>query len=1439
MMSRSIFSCFLLTSLGFVGGVDGVRAGEPAAQLQKIVLPGENKDSLAELLVADRLVDPKHSPQALGSIIGLGSAPGPLGPIPALALERINQQQWAEAMEEYQRLIDEEGDNLVPSGPRNGPTRGSVQLRRLCHLRMAAAPPSALVQHQKRVSALAEKLYRDGKEKHARQPLRRLVNDLFCSRPAGPALELLGDLAFEQGNFAMALSWWRLLAWPATAEAKDRSLLRIPGDPADPARIKAKQIMALAFLGAHPQAQAELKAFQLEHPKRQGKLAGREGNYAAIVAEVIRNLPRDKNMDEPWTTFAGSPTRNRVSDSISDRWWADGPTWRVSLLSEKDVLPRAGLKQTVPYHPVIVDDKVLIADDRTVKGYHLLTGDKLFHYHPFGADAGPWVRRAMEAFTLTVSRSRIYARFSEPKGKGDKSYLVCLEMVPIANDKDKVRVTERWRIQAKDSVFEGAPLVHDGLAYTAQSRSADKRTHTSLACYDAVSGKSRWLQELCETPDQGGRHDHLLTLADSQIIFCSHSGAIVAVDAGTGKPKWGVRYLSRGPNTKDGLPSPRSLCPPLAADGRLFLAPADSDRIFCLDTLTGQILWDRGGIEVVHLLAVARGRLIFTTPQGLQAIMADSGLDQGGWLKPDVGTLPPLGRGLLAGDWVFWPTRDRKFPLRAVTQDQGEQEDRDPNRLRLLRPGNMVLGNGCLVVAGPDELVGYVSPRRLLQKRQTETGQPTASAQVLYLLAQAQAEVGLDDLALAHFARVANSPDPGQWQGRPLQTLALERRHELLLHLARRAEQTASKPDWPRAAGYLRQAIGPEFPKALRLQAHIRLAELWARAGQAAKAVAAWQTLLQDQDCRNCVFFPTKTPPQAVASLAEKRIQDLIDKNGVAVYADWEEQARDAQRLANGNTSELEKVVRRYPNATLIPEILWKLADLQEKAGRFGAAAQSYRRLLQKIGADPVPALIGLAHAYEKQQCYSAAKVVWLQLAKNHGEKRFRGRLVRDLAADQLRKTEDQDARIKRQITSWPLGLAWTCPAGSLLVPERTSLAANPQAVFLARANRLSAHEIPGGKERWSRKLSFTPSWIGLHADFLVAAGQKGIAALRLEDGQAVWTFDPDTPEHTFSGFHLSTSGLFFRDGKRQLLVVELETGRIAWSQWAPGALFQSLGGGRFFPYFHAGEDFVMVQTGTGRRLVFHVPTGKQIQESRSSEQWLQDPLPVDARRMCLVEKGRIIVLDTTTWKDHWTFTPPWPTSYTGEPLQVAKDGKSLFVLIPRNYGCELERLDPRTGKSLWPQPPLLARAPVDIATMSFDDDCFYCVADGELTCRSLADGKRKWHKSLSGITRRWQTVVNGETIIAYPTEDRQPPWLWLPLGNLTLALPSRHDIRSRPLAVSCHHRHDGRQLQRLDFSAPTTRLQIQLFPNQLVMGGAQGIWGFTPSQKRKGFGLD
>ena len=95
--------------------------------------------------------------------------------------------------------------------------------------------------------------------------------------------------------------------------------------------------------------------------------------------------------------------------------------------------------------------------------------------------------------------------------------------------------------------------------------------------------------------------------------------------------------------------------------------------MLCLDAATGETLWQRGPLEVVHLLGVGEGRLIFTTPTGLRAVGADDGLDA--WALPDGGgALPPAGRGLLIGDLVLWPTASKgpgSFAVYAVRQRDG------------------------------------------------------------------------------------------------------------------------------------------------------------------------------------------------------------------------------------------------------------------------------------------------------------------------------------------------------------------------------------------------------------------------------------------------------------------------------------------------------------------------------------------------------------------------------------------------------------------------------------------------------------------------------------------------------------------------------------------------------------------------------------------------
>src|SRR5262249_44926988 len=154
----------------------------------------------------------------------------------------------------------------------------------------------------------------------------------------------------------------------------------------------------------------------------------------------------------------------------------------------------------------------------------------------------------------------------------------CLE-VPDRAKRDSGRgLRERWRVQARELpgeqvVFEGAPLFCGGHVYAAVSRLGEGRIRTALVCHDADTGALRWRQAVCEVVETPARilqpRPPLLTLAGPTLAWCSHSGAVVAVDALSGKRLWGVRYPSRDRQAAD------EPAPCVYAGGRLFAAPQD------------------------------------------------------------------------------------------------------------------------------------------------------------------------------------------------------------------------------------------------------------------------------------------------------------------------------------------------------------------------------------------------------------------------------------------------------------------------------------------------------------------------------------------------------------------------------------------------------------------------------------------------------------------------------------------------------------------------------------------------------------------------------------------------------------------------------------------------------------------------------------------------
>jgi outer membrane protein assembly factor BamB/tetratricopeptide (TPR) repeat protein len=664
----------------------------------------------------------------------------------------VEQGKWAEAVDLYQRILKEAGDALVPLDARH-----RLCARRLCHLQLAALPAEALRLYRGRVEGQAKRWLDEAAANRDPALLRRLVDELFCSRQTETALDQLGNLAFEAGRFEEAEAWWRLLALPASEMPREHAKpspsnrekpsprwamdvpLVFPDPQIDSAPVRAKQLLARLF-GGDSSWQEEWAAFQVRHANAEGHLAGRQGK----LADILRTLARDRKglaaprQPESWLTFAGDATRNRVVQNAARLPAEPSLQWTVNLPSGSRVshfdalsVPRPR-REIAPVHysifPVIDGDQVLVADALNVSAFNLDTGDRAWHYNLLNHLSETDARTALQAsgdpgtaYTLSAEGGQVYARLGATgigprKGGETDSYLVCLNRNA---GPDEAR--QRWMVRAPTvdrapAAFEGAPLYHLGRLYVGVTHFVGTQTHTAIACYDAITGALRWERDVCETMElkEGERRTrhHLVTLASSNIVYCSHSGAIVAIDAATGRRVWAYRYPSRGRKTVDLEPSPRGLAPCVAAEGRLLAAPLDLDRILCLDPETGHLIWESNSLEAIDLLGVSRSRLIFTaampralTPvRSIRALEMATGTVLRGWIQPGDGTdLAPAGRGVLTTDRVLWPTVHGLYILDA----EGKTAD-----FILGHRGNVAIANGCLVAAAGNTLSAYLPAER-------------------------------------------------------------------------------------------------------------------------------------------------------------------------------------------------------------------------------------------------------------------------------------------------------------------------------------------------------------------------------------------------------------------------------------------------------------------------------------------------------------------------------------------------------------------------------------------------------------------------------------------------------------------------------------------------------------------------------------------------------
>ena len=668
-------------------------------------------------------------------------------------LERVKaflaDKKWDEAVETLRQVMENSEGKLL------GVTENRfVGLREHCQMQLASLPAEALKLYRGRVDPVARKWYEDGLANHDPRLLRKVVEQAFASSWGDDALLALGDMALESGDYATARWYWeRIIPHPLPA-GQPVTWPGFPDTDLSLAAVRARLVLASILEGSTAKAHEELDQFIRLHGEARGRLGGLEVKYAealgALLSESASWHMPPQNFD--WPTFAGSPARNVISPRKFD---VGAVAWRLPLpqvSTQFSLGATAGLSGSVEgtvgqanrathlslsYHPAIVGDLVLINTAREVLAVRLSTGKPawgritpaIFRDQLDQAAADlilPSGTLGTPRFTSTIFGDKLYAQIGSgvtclPQGQPTavrQGYLVCLDLAAEGRLLWKITPEEGW-------AFDGAPVADSAGVYVAMRR-FDIRPQAYVACFDAQSGRLRWRQFVvsAETPARGMMYQvthNLLTLAGDSIHFNTNLGAVAAINIDDGRLRWVSLYPRERRGDLDHLAPhwQRDLNPCLYRQGVLYVAPADSPRIFALDAYTGQILWQTGAQTeyALDLLGASDDYLIAGGKKlyWIGLIDEDQGRIKHIW--PEGNDKPGFGRGIIADGCVLWPTREQILVFDLKTAQPRKAIELLP---RDAEGGNLLVTDRGLLIATGSELIVLQRSTNPPQEKQLE-----------------------------------------------------------------------------------------------------------------------------------------------------------------------------------------------------------------------------------------------------------------------------------------------------------------------------------------------------------------------------------------------------------------------------------------------------------------------------------------------------------------------------------------------------------------------------------------------------------------------------------------------------------------------------------------------------------------------------------------------
>jgi outer membrane protein assembly factor BamB len=325
-------------------------------------------------------------------------------------------------------------------------------------------------------------------------------------------------------------------------------------------------------------------------------------------------------------------------------------------------------------------------------------------------------------------------------------------------------------LRQPDTFFLGPPLPLQGQLYVL----AEVKGEIRLMALEAAEGKVLWSQQLASADSENGQSPERRTAgvspsyADGVLVCPTATGAIVGVELATRSLLWGHCFGPEQAGTPrnaaawggpvvpmnvNGEASPTSWIDHdvTISDGRVLVTAINSEMLYCLSLINGEMLWKQPRKDGLYLASVDREKAVVVGQREVRAYRVSDG-------KPFWGgrtiALPdnsaPSGRGFASGNRYFLPlTNAEVIDIDLATA----KIERACKSRKGTIPGNLVCFKGTVISQGLEGVDAYYQRDAVSTEVTRRLAANANDAEALSLRGEIQLDDGKQREAIASFRR--------------------------------------------------------------------------------------------------------------------------------------------------------------------------------------------------------------------------------------------------------------------------------------------------------------------------------------------------------------------------------------------------------------------------------------------------------------------------------------------------------------------------------------------------------------------------------------------------------------------------------------------------------------------------------------------------------------